>query len=43
MGFEKAIVTCALTGVLTNPAQHPVPVTIDEMVRSGWEARRQAG
>jgi uncharacterized protein (DUF849 family) len=28
---EKAIVTCALTGVLTNPKQHPVPVTPDEM------------
>ncbi len=29
--MEKAIVTCALTGVLTNPAQHPVPVTPQEM------------
>ena len=27
----KAVVTCALTGVLTNPAQHPVPVTPAEM------------
>ena len=25
--MEKAILTCALTGVLTNPKQHPVPVT----------------
>lgn len=29
--MEKAIVTCALTGVLTNPKQHPVPVTPEEM------------
>lgn len=35
---EKAIVTCALTGVLTNPAQHPVPVTPEEMARSAKEA-----
>ena len=34
---DKAIVTCALTGVLTNPAQHPVPVTPAEMAE---EARR---
>lgn len=34
---DKAIITCALTGVLTNPAQHPVPVTPEEM---GAEARR---
>ena len=25
--MDKAILTCALTGVLTNPSQHPVPVT----------------
>ena len=32
MGAEsKAIVTCALTGVFTNPAQHSVPVTPAEM------------
>ena len=24
---DKAILTCALTGVLTDPKQHPVPVT----------------
>jgi 3-keto-5-aminohexanoate cleavage enzyme len=24
---NKAVITCALTGVLTNPKQHPVPVT----------------
>lgn len=34
---EPAIVTCALTGVLTNPAQHPVPVTPEQMAA---EARR---
>lgn len=34
---EKAVVTCALTGVLTNPAQHPVPVTPEEMAA---EAKR---
>ena len=28
---DKAILTCALTGVLTNPAQHPVPVTPQQM------------
>ncbi|MFZ1681090.1 MAG: 3-keto-5-aminohexanoate cleavage protein [Rhizobiaceae bacterium] len=33
----KAIVTCALTGVLTDPARHPVPVTASEMAA---EARR---
>ena len=27
----KVTVTCSLTGVLTNPAQHPVPVTPEEM------------
>ena len=33
----KTIITCALTGVLTDPAQHPVPVTPEEMAS---EARR---
>jgi uncharacterized protein (DUF849 family) len=28
---QPAILTCALTGVLTNPAQHPVPVTPAQM------------
>jgi len=28
---DKAVVTCALTGVLTDPKQHPVPVTAAEM------------
>ena len=34
----KAIVTCALTGVLTDPQRHPVPVTVDEMAASAKEA-----
>lgn len=34
---HKAIITCALTGVLTDPAQHPVPVTPEQMAD---EARR---
>ena len=33
----KTIVTCALAGVLTDPAVHPVPVTAEEMAE---EARR---
>ena len=36
--MEKAVVTCALTGVLTNPKQHPVPVTAEEMAKSAREA-----
>ncbi|WP_019143041.1 3-keto-5-aminohexanoate cleavage protein [Noviherbaspirillum massiliense] len=35
---EKAIITCALTGVLTDPAQHPVPVTPEEMAREAKAA-----
>jgi len=36
--MDKAIVTCAVTGVLTNPAQHPVPVTPEEMAKAAKEA-----
>ncbi|MCB9520282.1 MAG: 3-keto-5-aminohexanoate cleavage protein [Myxococcales bacterium] len=36
--MSKVTVTCALTGVLTNPAQHPVPVTPEEMAASAREA-----
>lgn len=36
--MNKAVLTCALTGVLTNPKQHPVPVTPAEMARSAREA-----
>ena len=35
---EKAILTCALTGVLTDPRQHPVPVTPAQMAGSASEA-----
>ena len=37
-GRDKAIITCAVTGVLTNPQQHPVPVTVEEMAKSAKEA-----
>jgi 3-keto-5-aminohexanoate cleavage enzyme len=39
--MEPAIVTCALTGVLTDPAAHPVPVTPEQMAReakAAWDA-----
>ncbi len=36
--MNKAIVTCSLTGVLTDPKQHPVPVTPKEMAASAKEA-----
>lgn len=35
--MSKVVITCALTGVLTDPKQHPVPVTPAEMAR---EAKR---
>lgn len=35
---DKAILTCALTGVLTDPAKHPVPVSVVEMAASAREA-----
>ena len=35
---DKAALTCAITGVLTNPLQHPVPVTIQEMAQSAKDA-----
>jgi len=38
---EQAILTCALTGVLTNPRQHPVPVTPAQMAaeaRAAYDA-----
>ena len=38
MDKNKVVVTCSLTGVLTNPAQHPVPVTPTEMAASAKEA-----
>jgi uncharacterized protein (DUF849 family) len=36
--MEKAILTCALTGVLTNPQQHPVPVTPAQMAAEARDA-----
>jgi uncharacterized protein (DUF849 family) len=35
---EKAVLTCALTGVLTDPKQHPVPVTPSQMAAAAREA-----
>lgn len=39
MSSQPAIVTCALTGVLTNPARYPVPVTPEEMAAEARRAR----
>ena len=36
--MDKAILTCALTGVLTDPKQHPAPVTAQEMAAAAREA-----
>jgi 3-keto-5-aminohexanoate cleavage enzyme len=36
--MDKAVVTCALTGVLTNPKQHPVPVTPAQMAAAARDA-----
>lgn len=38
MSTEPAILTCALTGVLTNPDQHPVPVTPEQMAHEARAA-----
>ncbi|NOU05061.1 MAG: 3-keto-5-aminohexanoate cleavage protein [Hyphomicrobiaceae bacterium] len=38
MSGTKAIITCALTGVLTNPKQYPVPVTPEQMAREARAA-----
>ena len=35
---DEVVITCALTGVLTNPEQHPVPVTPEQMAASAKEA-----
>jgi 3-keto-5-aminohexanoate cleavage enzyme len=35
---DKAVITCALTGVLTDPQQHHVPVTPEEMAREARQA-----
>ena len=36
--MEKAILTCALTGVLTDPSQYPVPVTPAQMAAEARDA-----
>lgn len=36
--MERAILTCAVTGVLTDPRQHPVPVSVAEMAAASHEA-----
>jgi uncharacterized protein (DUF849 family) len=36
--MDKAILTCALTGVLTDPKTHPVPVTPAQMAREARDA-----
>lgn len=38
MSNDKVAITCALNGVLTNPKQHPVPVTPQEMADSARDA-----
>jgi 3-keto-5-aminohexanoate cleavage enzyme len=35
---SKVVITCALTGVLTDPRQHPVPVTPTEMAKEAKAA-----
>lgn len=35
---DKVVVTCSVTGALTDPTQHPVPVTPEEMAVSAKEA-----
>lgn len=39
MANDKAVITCALTGVLTDPAQHGVPVTPEQMAQEARRAR----
>jgi len=38
MSGDKVDITCSLNGVLTNPMQHPVPVTPEQMACSAKEA-----
>ena len=37
--MDKAVITCAITGVLTDPGQHPVPVTPAELAAEARRAR----
>ncbi|MEW6434562.1 MAG: 3-keto-5-aminohexanoate cleavage protein [Myxococcota bacterium] len=39
MATKKAVITCALTGVLTDPQVHHVPVTPEEMAKEARRAR----
>ncbi len=39
MAQKKAVITCALTGVLTDPETHHVPVTPEEMAKEARRAR----
>jgi 3-keto-5-aminohexanoate cleavage enzyme len=39
--MDKAVVTCALTGVLTDPAVYPAPVTPEEMAREAKRASNE--
>jgi 3-keto-5-aminohexanoate cleavage enzyme len=39
MSSKKAVITCALTGVLTDPKEHKVPVTPREMADAARQAR----
>ena len=36
--MDPAILTCALTGVLTDPQQHPVPVTPAQIAAEARDA-----
>ncbi|MBW8855083.1 MAG: 3-keto-5-aminohexanoate cleavage protein, partial [Bradyrhizobium sp.] len=35
---DKAVITCALNGVLTDPKQHNVPVTPEQMAHEAKAA-----
>lgn len=39
MASQKAVITCAMNGVLTDPATHSVPVTPEEMAKEARRAR----
>ncbi|TNF28385.1 MAG: 3-keto-5-aminohexanoate cleavage protein [Deltaproteobacteria bacterium] len=39
MRHDKAVITCAITGVLTDPGRHPVPVTPEELAAEAVRAR----
>ncbi len=39
MSSKKAVITCALTGVLTDPEVHHVPVTPEQMAKEARRAR----